>query len=315
MDMIVGVFERFLGEHKRHNESRCQISFDCPACSDERGLVDGDGKGKLELNYKKGVFRCWVCSYTNDMHGPIERLIKRYGNDSVYKDYKLFKPDSSYDEADDTILQEVIIDLPDGFKRLSDSNEHHYKYTTAYNYLKDRGIGDDIIKDYNIGYTTEGQYKNRIIIPSYNGFGKVNYFIGRAFSKYTKPKYLNPYIEKQLIIFNEDRINWDATIYLVEGVFDHIVVPNSIPLLGKLMYPMLKFYLTTKAKCDIIIVLDDDAEDEAINIYKELDFGVLRGRIKVCKTPYNYDPSLIYQKVGNKGIVSLLRSADKLHEY
>jgi hypothetical protein len=46
-----------------------------------------------------------------------------------------------------------------------------------------------------------------------------------------KLKYINPKAEKQEIIFNIGKLNLDATIYLVEGVTDHIVTPNSIPLL------------------------------------------------------------------------------------
>ena len=78
-NIIVKILENFLGDHKKHNEDKCQVSFDCPACSADKLLDHGDGKAKLEINYKKGVFKCWVCSYKNSMHGPIEKLIKRYG--------------------------------------------------------------------------------------------------------------------------------------------------------------------------------------------------------------------------------------------
>jgi hypothetical protein len=53
--------------------------------------------------------------------------------------------------------------------------------------------------------------------------------------EYNKLKYINPKAEKQEIIFNIGKLNLDATIYLVEGVTDHIVTPNSIPLLGKVI--------------------------------------------------------------------------------
>ena len=92
-----------------------------------------------------------------------------------------------------------------------------------------------------------------IIIPSYNALGELNYWVGRDYlppmrnehSKvlngvsqiiphtYSRLKYDNPKVEKKNIIFNEEKIQWDADITLVEGPFDHIVVPNSVPLLGK----------------------------------------------------------------------------------
>jgi hypothetical protein len=48
-------------------------------------------------------------------------------------------------------------------------------------------------------------------------------------------KYKNPEAQKEILIFNEYLINWDETIYLVEGAFDSIFIPNAIPMLGKFM--------------------------------------------------------------------------------
>jgi hypothetical protein len=42
-----------LGETRKHNEDTGQIAFDCPVCSGEKGLIDGDGKGNLEINYNR----------------------------------------------------------------------------------------------------------------------------------------------------------------------------------------------------------------------------------------------------------------------
>ena len=44
------------------------------------------------------------------------------------------------------------------------------------------------------------------------------------------------------------------------------------------------------------------------------NFGDLRDRIKIVRPPSGYDPSKIFEKFGNKGIVSLLRGAYKLEE-
>ena len=41
---------------------------------------------------------------------------------------------------------------------------------------------DDILK-HNIGYCDEGKYSNRIIIPSYDSDGQLNFFVGRDFYK------------------------------------------------------------------------------------------------------------------------------------
>ena len=43
----------------------------------------------------------------------------------------------------------------------------------------------------------------------------------------------NPEAQKEIIIFNEHLIDWNEPIYIVEGAFDSIFIPNSIPMLGK----------------------------------------------------------------------------------
>lgn len=311
--LLVDILEGLFGEHRKHNDDTGQIAFDCPACSEEKGLTSGDGKGNLEINYNRSMFRCWSCYEVNDMHGPIMKLLKRYGNKKIIHDYLLVKPDAETAVGKEHV--EIIVELPEGYKKLSECTSKDYKSDQAKQYLYDRGITDEIIKYYDIGYTYIGKYFNRIIIPSYDSNGVLNYFIARWFAKeYTKLKYLNPLVEKQEIIFNEWRINLDGTIYLVEGATDHIVTPNSIPLLGKFISDVLLELLQDYATGLIVIVLDDDAWEDAVNLYIKLDFGNLKGRIRIVKCPTDHDPSLIFQKLGNKGVVKLLKCARKLTE-
>ena len=310
---LVDILESFLGEPRKHNEDTGQIAFDCPACSAEKGLAEGDGKGNLEINYNRSMFKCWACQDTNNMHGPIMKLLKRYATPRHIRDYLLVKPDADMIVAKQ--VTDIVVELPDEYKKLSECTPQDYKYGAAINYLRKRGIGPDIIKDFDIGYAVKGKYFNRIIIPSYDADGKVNYFIARWFDKeFNKIKYLNPTAEKQEIVFNEGRVNWDATIYLVEGATDHIVTPNSIPLLGKYISDKLFELLYDKAKGYIVIVLDDDAWEDAKNLYRILDVGDLSGRIKIVRCPEGYDPSKIYEILGPKGIIKLLKTATHLSD-
>jgi DNA primase len=310
--LLVDVFESFLGEIRKHNEDTGQISFDCPACSADKGMPEGDGKGNLELNYNKNVFKCWSCQDINDMHGSIFRLIKRYGNEKTLKNYLLLKPDNEYDFSE---KKEIIVTLPKEFIKLSNVNPYDYTAKQALSYLYDRGITDEIIKNFNIGYVNNGKLFNRIIVPSYNRNDKLNYYIARWYSKkYTKLKYINPEAEKQEIIFNEGKLNLDATIYLVEGVFDHLVVPNSIPLLGKYVSPNLLELLHDYAMGYIVIIMDGDAYEDSVRLYKELNFGNLRDRIRLIRCPEDHDPSSINERLGPKGIIKLLMTARQLKD-
>ena len=310
-NLLVSILESFLGDHRKHNEDTGQIAFDCPVCSAEKNLPNGDGKGNLEINYNRNMFKCWSCPDTNYMHGPVVKLLKKHATPKNLRDYLLVKPDA--DVIANQEREEIIVTLPEGYKKLSECTGKEYNYHSAMNYLKSRGITDWIIKEFNIGFTTKGAFFNRIIIPSYDIEDKLNYFIARWFPKdYNKLKYLNPTAEKQQIIFNENKINWDSTIYIVEGVTDHIVIPNSIPLLGKIISDKLLEELHDKAQSLIVIVLDGDAYEDAKILYRKLSFGDLLGRIRICVPPEDYDPSKIFERLGNKGIIKLLKSSYKL---
>lgn len=309
--LLVSILESFLGDCRKNNEDTGQVAFDCPECSAEKGMYDGDGKGNLEVNYNLGKYKCWSCYETNHMHGPVMKLLKKYATPKNIRDYLLIKPDA--DIVIDRQRMNVEVHLPEGYKKLSECTSRDYKAGQALAYLRKRGITDKIIKDFSIGYTFKGKYFNRIIIPSYDSEEKLNYFIARWFDKeYTKLKYLNPEAEKQEIIFNEWLINLDATIYLVEGVFESLIIPNSIPLLGKFISQQLLELLHDRAKGLVIVVLDGDAYSDGEKLYNQLNFGELRDRIRIVKTPEEYDPSLIYQKLGVKGIIKLLKSAKKI---
>jgi hypothetical protein len=58
-----------------------------------KGLIDGDGKGNLEINYNR-IFKCWACPDTNYMHGPVIKLLKKHGTPKNTRDYLLVKPDA-----------------------------------------------------------------------------------------------------------------------------------------------------------------------------------------------------------------------------
>ena len=75
-----------------------------------------------------------------------------------------------------------------------------------------------------------GEYRNRIIVPSFDQDGDISYFIARSYSG-DSFKYKNPKASKD-ITFNELYIDWNKDLVLVEGVFDALVAGNAVPILG-----------------------------------------------------------------------------------
>jgi DNA primase len=185
------------------------------------------------------------------------------------------------------------------FKDVSQGLKLTPQFKQAWNYIKKRNITDEMIEKFNIGFCYNGLYENRIIIPSYDTELTLNYFIARSYLSKTKLKYKNPEVQKEIIIWNEHLINWEERLYIVEGAFDSIFVPNSIPMLGKFMSDNLFKTIYTQAKKDIVIVLDPDAWNDATKLYHKMNCGKLMGRVFVVKLEGDQDIADLKGDLGN----------------
>ncbi len=285
VEVLVELLTDVLGEPKQHYESKGQISFDCPVCAEEKGLDSGDGKGNLEINYIRHVYKCWACGETHGTHGPLGKLFDGYATKQQKKIYNLIKPE----ELQLQDKKRVRLRLPEGFTTFKDSNPRFIPHIEAHKYLQSRGINDEMIEKYNIGYTVQGEFAYRVIIPSFDKDGILNYFVGRAWVN-KKMKYKNPAsVPKDEIIFNEKLIDWDKDIFLVEGAFDSFFLPNPLVMLGKKMSKLIFETLYLKANGNIIICVDGDAWDDGLKMYHELNGGRLYNKIKIVKLPNDKD--------------------------
>ena len=329
-ERIISLLVSFLGEYSK----QCGewYSFNCPRCAEEQ-MGTPDDKYNLEVNVNLdergcGGFHCWKCGDTDDMRGTLTKLFRLYAPQHIidefnsitneYREtlkYTLFKDGNEEDVQ--PIIEEMY--LPDGFKPIT-GNEKEAKQ--AIEYLNSRGINEKVIADYNLGFIAENSkvnsLKNRVYIPSYDMFNNLTYWVGRDYTGRNKQKVKNPQRSKTEIVFNEGRINWYEPVTLVEGPFDHIATPNSIPLLGKTLTDEYVLYETLKRRLrsEIRIFLDDDAIKNTYNIYKTLEKDeTFKGRVEVVDTPDGYDPALLYQEYGYSGVLEVLCSSHRLNEY
>ena len=123
---------------------------------------------------------------------------------------------------------------------------------------------------WKIGYCTEGRYGGRIIVPSFNNSGNLNYFIARTYVGH-RMKYLNPPISKN-VIFNELFVDWDEPVVLVEGLFDAIVGgQNAIPILGSTLREESKlFQAIVLNDSPVYLALDEDAKKKQTHMIRSL---------------------------------------------
>ena len=312
-EFILDILDEILGDRQKSNEGKQQVSYDCPVCSEDiKGLNIGDGKGNFEVNYRLGVYKCWACSETHGTHGSLRKLINIYAPKKVKERYFSLVDGSDFEYSEANIVTEKI-ELPKEYTSLTNNTNEDYQTIKVIKYLKSRAITKDIINKNKIGFCQSGKYSGRVIIPSYDKYGELNYFISRSYVNH-RMKYLNPVTSKEDIIFNEDKIDWNKNLFLVEGVFDSLFIPNSIPMLGKIMSDKLWEVIYKKLSKKIFIVLDSDAWNDAIKLYKKLDGGKLKEKVFLTKVPNNTDVADIVKDYGVEELKKVLLSSGRLKE-
>ncbi len=198
--------------------------FTCPSCNHH--------KRKFSINLDKNVFKCWVCDYRGR---NIRRVIRRFGS---Y--LQLQKWDSISDRADLERFADLFnedkfetgsqkVQLPEEFVSLT-SDKVPATGRHAMKYLDSRGVTKADILKWKIGFCFEGEFRNRIVIPSFDEDGDCSYFIARSYTG-DSYKYKNPRASKD-IVFNDLFIDWNEDLVLVEGVFDALIAGNAVPILG-----------------------------------------------------------------------------------
>ena len=218
-------------------------------------------KPKLQINIQSGKWHCWV---SNVGGRNLFQLFSKVGASKQHFDELIVLVDDIPRYKQNKDSKEEIVQLPKEFKPLWNGGDGIVK-RHALSYLYKRGIDDSDILKYNIGYCDDGIYSNRVIIPSYDSEGQLNFFVGRDFYN-SKMKYRNSSTTKDIIGF-ELFINWDEPIILCEGVFDAMSFKrNAIPLYGKtVMNKLQKKIIESKMK-KIYLALDSDALSDTIKI-------------------------------------------------
>lgn len=293
-----------------------QLTTCCPKCQEEGGLSYPDGKFNLEIStaFGKRFFKCWKCEPR--FSGSLGKLIRLYGTKADYELYKsyadIYGDDTYYSDEEKEYAPVILPREMILFSEMEITNSEHFE---AYNYLlNERQISREMMLKYRLGFCVEGRYSRRIIIPSYDSSGEINYFVSRTYDPTVKKmKYDNPKSDKDRIIFNEGLVNWDSTVILVEGVFDMFSVPNAIPLLGKTLSTTL-FMKLKEMKPNVVVLLDPDAYKDCIELYYQLHtiYVDCEERVKLVKLPTNDDVDELRRNHGQDAVIKALRTARDL---
>lgn len=249
-----------------------ELLFTCPACDHH--------KRKFSVNLDKNAYKCWVCDYRGR---NIRRSVRRFGSYTQLQKWDEITNRTDLERFSDLFMEHEQetrgekIQLPEEFTTLCSRNIPATA-TYALKYLQKRGLTKaDIIK-WKIGFCFSGEYRNRIIIPSFDSDGDCSYFIARSYTG-DSYKYKNPRASKD-IVFNELYIDWNKDLVLVEGVFDALVAGNAAPILGSTLRPESDLLRKiVRNDTPIYIALDPDAAAKERRIIEML----LRYDIEIYK--------------------------------
>lgn len=202
------------------------INFDvrCPICDPSDA-----SKKKLSIRTDNDANHCWVCGWKSRSLAP---LLRKYGTQEQLAAYRLMCGDERLDTSHD-VVEKITVALPKDFQLIAMANDSDPDVKAARRYLISRGIDERDEWYFKLGLSFEQRWHRRIVMPSFDAMGKLNYFTARAIDWNKKPKYDNPDVDKNPIVFNEINVDWSQRLTLVEGPFDLIKCPeNSTALLG-----------------------------------------------------------------------------------
>lgn len=204
------------------------VNFDvrCPICSP----LDASKK-KLAIRTSDDANHCWVCGWKARSLAP---LLRKYGTQEHLNAYReLTGRGSRTDLVTASVEMTKKIELPKDFRLLTLANDMDPDVKAAWRYVYSRGLSDKDAWYFKFGISEEHRWKRRVIMPSFDSSGNLNYFAARAIDKDKKPKYDNPDVDKNPVVFNEINIDWFKRLVLCEGPFDLVKCPeNSTALLG-----------------------------------------------------------------------------------
>lgn len=258
----------------------------CPLCAP----IDKTKK-KLSIQLENDLWQCWSCGKSGRSLAP---LIRKFGTREQLYEYcnHISIDKSNVVTGDKKQLIEQTVNLPKDFMLLVEAPRHDPNVKAIINYVTSRELNEDDMWYFKLGYSSELRWSRRVIIPSFDCDGILNFFTARAID-HEKKKYDNLEINCTNVIFNELNIDWSEELVVCEGPFDLMKCPNnSVSMLGSNMHEHnLLFQKITKNYTPVALSLDADMwETKTLRLsekLREYDIDVRIVDTRVMSDPGN----------------------------
>ena len=237
------------------------IAVACPACGGK------SSKKKLSIHLETGRCHCWVCGLRSSR---VSSIIYKHISRDVAAEYRQQCEGGGRqldDEDEDKEQAPPPLQLPEDFTPIfSRASERNPDARAAARYLVQRGFSVDDIIRFRLGVAQS--VRRRVVIPSFDAEGGLNFFTSRAIDPDTTLRYANCRVKKTDIVFNELNIDWARPLTVVEGPFDLMRCPdNSTCVLGSsLGMGHLLFQRIVTHRTPVVLALDSDMKAKAQRI-------------------------------------------------
>lgn len=229
-------------------------------------------KRKLVIRMEDDANHCWTCTWRARSLAP---LLKRFASRSDFDRYlDTFMSEDArgfWRDKDDEEVERPPIALPLDFQLLAIADDRNPDTRSLLRYSASRDLTDHDMWYYRLGRSDEIRWSRRLLMPSFDAAGNLNYLVGRAVDRQAQ-RYENDDIDKTGIVFNELNIDWKQRLVLCEGPFDLVKCgENATCLLGNsLNENHLLFDRIISNDTPVALALDTNAIDNALWIAKKL---------------------------------------------
>jgi len=276
------------------------IVIQCPACRSQQKT-----KRKLSIRLDDGVFHCWVCGLKGH---NIDFLFRKYAPSHLEdaRALKFSRNEATHSNTEIEPDSQPELQIPSGFTLLGLNLESHDPdIRETIKYCQSRGLTTADLWYFKLGTCKSGSFRRRVIFPSFDSEGTLNYYTARSIDNVKTMKYINAKVAKKDVIFNDLNIDWSRELNLVEGPFDLTKAKgNSTCLLGShlsLDSALCKKIISNRTP--VLLALDPDARKKSHNIAKLLNSYDIN--VRTVEVPPDRDVGDMTQKE----FVSLVKTA------
>lgn len=217
-----------LARNGMNMDIRCPV----PTCESRKDR----SKRKLSIHIDDDKNHCWVCGWKARSLIP---LLIKYGTQDLLNQYQqqFYSGPSLQNKCIQVNPEKQSVVLPIDFEPLALNEKlRDPDFRAVALYASSRGLSERDLWYYKFGTSDDLRWRRRLLMPSFDAEGQLNFFVGRAVDNKRLPKYDNPDTPKKDFIFNELNVDWKSRLVICEGPMDLTRCgENAVPLLGSML--------------------------------------------------------------------------------